>query len=114
MDEEFGFEAVIFSDLNKTREELIENILVLCSDFYDINVNEDNFLKMFNIANNNLKILKSIRREVDKLRAIHQCYLIQKVNFNGQDVIGESYESFVRKRVLLKYQSQSEVIKVML
>ena len=28
--------------------------------------------------------------------------------------IGESYESFVRKRALVKYQSQSEVIKVML
>ena len=28
--------------------------------------------------------------------------------------VGESYKSFVRKRVLVKYQSQSEVFKVML
>ena len=31
-----------------------------------------------------------------------------------QENIGESYESFVHKRALVKYQSQSEVIKVML
>ena len=28
--------------------------------------------------------------------------------------VGESYKRFVRKRALVKYQSQSEVIKVML
>ena len=30
------------------------------------------------------------------------------------DTIGDSYERFVRKRTLVKYQSQSEVMKVML
>ena len=30
------------------------------------------------------------------------------------EVIGESYESFDHKRALVKYQSRSEVIKVML
>ena len=29
-------------------------------------------------------------------------------------ITGELYESFVRKRALVKYQSQSEVIKLML
>ena len=33
---------------------------------------------------------------------------------NGQLEIGESYEFFVRKRALVKYQSQSEVITVTL
>ena len=34
-----------------------------------------------------------------------------KIDFTA---MGKSYESFVRKRALVKYQSQSEVIKVML
>ena len=33
---------------------------------------------------------------------------------NDGDDIGELYKSFVRKRALVKYQSQSEMIKVML
>ena len=37
-----------------------------------------------------------------------------KMDFEVNPFIGESYESFVRKRTLVKYQSQSEVIKLML
>ena len=42
-------------------------------------------------------------------RILCMAILISGMIFNG---IGESYESFVRKRTLQKYQSQSEVTKV--
>ena len=40
---------------------------------------------------------------------IHEIFMKE----TGEE-IGESYESFDHKRVLVKYQSQSDVIKVML
>ena len=46
---------------------------------------------------------------VDPIKS--QGYMYGQVQHNGQ--IGESYENFVRKRALVNYQSQSEVIKVM-
>ena len=89
---EFGFKSVIFSGLDTTRDQLLEDILKLCTKFHNISVNEDNFFKMFKIANNNLKILKAIRREVDEIRDIHKEYLIQKKMFESWDLIDLAFE----------------------
>ena len=89
---EFGFKSVIFSGLDTTRDQLLEDILKLCTKFHNISVNEDNFFKMFKIANNNLKILKAIRREVDDIREIHKEYLIQKKSFASWDQIDLAFE----------------------
>ena len=89
---EFGFKSVIFSGLDTTRDQLLEDILQLCTKFHNISVNEDNFFKMFKIANNNLKILKAIRREVDDIREIHKEYLIQKKMFESWDLIDLAFE----------------------
>ena len=53
----------------------------------------------------------SIGRPVER---VEQTVYMLKENDKRNKLIGESYESFVRKRALVKYQSQSEVIKVML
>ena len=107
VDEEFGFRAVIFSSPDKSQNDLIQNILELCMQFHDINVNERNFFKMFKVGNNNLKILKTIKREVDKLRQIHQDYLAFKGNFEGQEKIDLSFEYQAYFEELVQYTLRS-------
>ena len=92
VDNEFGFKSVIFSGLDTTRDQLLEDILKLCTKFHNISVNEENFFKMFKIENNNLKILKAIRREVDEIREIHKEYLIQKKMYASWDQIDLAFE----------------------
>ena len=40
--------------------------------------------------------------------------MLQQTSLENEHVIGELYESFDPKGALVKYQSQSELIKVML
>ena len=57
-----------------TGESLVNSILDICVGRYPINITEENFLKLFNIANSNVKILRSVKREVNDFKEIRRYF----------------------------------------
>ena len=61
-----------------------------------------------------LVVPQDITAEVIKPPSVIRPPSFKKAQLTQQPPVGKSYESFDRKRALVKYQSQSEVIKVII
>ena len=73
-------------------ESLVYSILEICDGKYDIGINEANFLKLFNIANSNIKILRSVKRETNDFKDIRRFFKEQMASFGDQDRIDAIFE----------------------
>ncbi len=66
--EEYGLDAVLFSGLNKSPDELSREILAQCSgrEPIDINVDSESFFRYFKVHNNDLRVLRKIKELVQR------------------------------------------------
>ena len=60
-------------------------MLKLCVDRHDIQITSENFLKIFNISNSNIEILRSIKQQVNDFNDIHASFKEQRESYSGQD-----------------------------
>ena len=86
------------------------SLIEICIGRYDISINEENFLKVFNIANNNVKILKSVKREINDFKDIRRYFKEQMNGFAGQDRIDAIFEfqAWMEQMIIEAQQRVSE------
>ena len=70
----------------------MNSILDICVGRYDIGITVANFLKVFNIANSNVKILRSVKREINDFKEIRWFFKKQMASFADQDRIDAIFE----------------------
>ena len=75
-------------------------MLGLCVDRHDIQITSENFLKIFKISNSNVKILRSIKQQVNDFNDIH-------ANFKELQK-SESYSDQEKTDLLFEYQAWIE------
>ena len=67
---ELGLDSVVFSGLERTGEQLVGDMLGLCKTRFNLSVDDETFFRLFKIHNNNLKILRSTKKEIELFKAI--------------------------------------------
>ena len=70
LDMELGIDTVVFSGIETPREKLLEDLRDICVKGVEVTINDENFLKVFKINDNRLKILRSTNREVEEFKKI--------------------------------------------
>eukprot|EP00929_Paragymnodinium_shiwhaense_P055642 TRINITY_DN27869_c0_g1_i1.p1 TRINITY_DN27869_c0_g1~~TRINITY_DN27869_c0_g1_i1.p1 ORF type:complete len:439 (+),score=92.38 TRINITY_DN27869_c0_g1_i1:65-1381(+) len=77
IEEELGFDALVFTGLQSSGKVLARELLDLCQTVppQDLRINSDNFLKYFKIGNSNVKILKSVREEVSRFNNLKKEFM---------------------------------------
>ena len=68
IEKELGIEAVVFSGIDTPREVLLQDLRKICVKGHKITIDSENFLKVFKINDNRLKILKCTNREVENFK----------------------------------------------
>ncbi|KAL5268666.1 hypothetical protein ACHWQZ_G002499 [Mnemiopsis leidyi] len=102
LDSELGIDTVVFSRLDTPRENLLEDLRQLCVDGVKITIDDENFLKVFKINDNRLKILRSTNREVENFKKIKAGFDEARKLFNNSkdqvDLIFE-YQAHMRQEI---------------
>ena len=95
-----GMDAVVYTQPNTTSSVLQQDILKVCSKSFDLSVDEENFFKLFKIANNNLKILKTTKKEVELFKQIKESFAEQRKNHkeNEKDLLFE-FQAFMTEEI---------------
>ena len=70
----------------------MNSILEICVGRHDLSITAANFLKVFNIANSNVKILRSVKREIDDFKDIRRFFKEQMAILDDQDRIDAIFE----------------------
>ena len=77
-----------FIDIYFLGDVIVNSLVEICLARHHINITDKNFLKVFNIANNNVKIIRSIKREVDDFKDIRRFFKVWQYrlwSFQGRD-----------------------------
>ena len=82
----------------------------ICIGRYDISITEENFLKIFNIANNNVKILRLVKREINDFKDIRRIFKEEMNGFANQDRIDAIFEfqAWMEEMIIEAQQRVSE------
>ena len=67
---ELGLDTVIFSSPVRTGEQLLADMLAVCRIRFNLSVDDETFFRLFKIHNNNMKILRSTKKEIELFKAI--------------------------------------------
>ena len=70
----------------------MNSILDICVGRYDIGITMANFLNVFNIANSNVKILRSVKREINDFKQIRWFFKEQMAILDAQDRVDAIFE----------------------
>jgi len=93
MDNELGLNTVVFSSLEKPAETLLDEVVVTCNKLHSIRVDDTNFLKLFKINNSNVKILRSVAREVEDFKEIRRAFTVQRQAYpSAQEQLDLTFE----------------------
>jgi len=87
-----GIADVVFSEMSTPGESLTADILNICKHPQDITVDSENFLKMFKINDKNIKILRSVKKEIADFETMRQEFYHAKDNFSPAEQIDLFFE----------------------
>jgi len=81
--DELGITNVIYSSKNQRSGKLENDILAECRKLYPIklSIDADEFFRLFKINKTNIKILKSIKKQVDDFKAIKRLFDEKRKSF---------------------------------
>jgi len=74
LETELGLDSVIFVGKDTPGASIVTSILEHCKSPQLFSINSANFLKLFKIHNNNMKILKSVRNEIESFQLMKQVF----------------------------------------
>lgn len=92
LNDELGFDRAVFTGTTTLGPVLVDDILGCCQTPMDLNINSANFLEYFNISNNNLKILRSVNKEVADFRIMKEMFYAYLPTQNQQDQVDLVFE----------------------
>ena len=99
-----------FIDIYFLGDVIVNSLVEICLTRHDINITDENFLKVFNIANNNVKIIRSIKREVDDFKDIRRFFKEQMTSLADHDRIDAIFEfqAWMEEMIIQAQQRVSE------
>jgi len=92
LEAETGITDVVFSEMSTPGQTLTADILRICKQPHDITVDSENFLKMFKINDKNIKILRSVKKEISDFETMRQDFYHAKDNFSTSEQIDLFFE----------------------
>jgi len=94
--EDLGIRDVVFSALWATRSALLHDVNAVCNKKYNLRVNDDNFLKLFKIHDNNnpniRKILVDTDQEVQEFQILKNCFDYLRKEYDAKDQVDLIFE----------------------
>ena len=114
MTNKMGTYPVVFSSKNDDGTILCKNILAQVKNAkrYEIHIESDTFLQLFQISDENVKVLQESRREVSKFASIlDEFYLLRKsMNYDSEDQMNMIFEfqAWMRDEILQAQKRFSE------
>ena len=76
-----GISDAVFSDIGTDGRTLTRDILDVCKKTFPLYVDGDNFFRFFKISNNNMKILRSCKKQVDLFKSIKEWFDRERAQF---------------------------------
>jgi len=92
LNDELGIDRAVFVGLESTTSTVINDIYRECRTPKDLTIDSDNFFKFFQITNNNIKILKTVRDEVGQFKTINHQFLDYLTRCDEQDRVDAAFE----------------------
>ena len=98
---ELGISGAVFSGASTTRAELHSTVLGLCRQRYRLSIDGENFFKLFKIHNNNLKIVRSCKKQVELFRAIKKRFYEIRSSFppSLQADLAFEFQAYMNERI---------------
>ena len=98
---ELGISGAVFSGASTTRAELQSTVLGLCRQRYRLSIDGENFFKLFKIHNNNLKIVRSCKKQVELFRAIMKRFYEIRSSFppSLQADLAFEFQAYMNERI---------------
>ena len=83
---------MLFSQPSKKAQDLIRDILNVCGEKHNLQVNDTNFLRLFKLHNNHSKILMVTAREVEAFLDLKKIFDEVKATYNAKDQVDLIFE----------------------
>ena len=103
-------ESVVFSNPSLPRGRLVAEMLRVCGRRFNLSIDEDDFFRLFKIHNNNLRIIRSSKREVELFKAIKREFDRQRPKVDKQrepDLLFD-FQAFMLNEIILAQQRVAE------
>ena len=92
-DKHLGINDVVYSSIEKSGDDLLQNILKVCSsESYDLNINSEMFLRMFKFHDSNRKTLKVTSDIKTRFKLYKDQFDMQIGNFSSKDRVNLFFE----------------------
>ena len=107
-----GIEDVVFSSIDKSGEDLLEDVLVVCRESHTLNLDCEMFLRMFKFNNSNRKILKVTDDIKRKFEHYKKQFEEQKAQFSEKEQVDLffEYKAFLTESVEESKKEMSETL----
>ena len=103
LDKELGLDKVVFSGKNIPKENVIAEMRESClEEPREMTITDENFLRFFKISNNNIKILKCSKRELNEFKTIKKDfydYLLEADENDQVDLIFE-FQAWMKEEII--------------
>ena len=83
---------MLFSQPSKKAQDLIRDILSVCGEQHNLQVNDTNFLRLFKLHNNHSKILMVTAREVEAFLDLKKIFDEERATFSAKDQVDLVFE----------------------
>ena len=103
LDSELGINSAVFSSKETSGIQLQEDILTSCQRKYHLSIDGEVFFKMFKINNNNLRILRSCKKQVDLFKAIKERFEQDRTTIpeNKQADLAFEFQAFMAEQIIV-------------
>ena len=83
---------MLFSQPRKKAQELIRDILSVCGERHSLQVNDNNFLRLFKLHSNHSKILVVTAQKVEAFLNLKKSFDEEKANFSAKEQVDLIFE----------------------
>ena len=105
-----GIDSVLFSQPRKKAQELIRDILSVCGERHSLQVNDNNFLRLFKLHSNHSKILVVTAQKVEAFKDLKKSFDEEKANFSAKEQVDLIFEfqAYLEDQITVAQQSMAE------
>ena len=100
---------MLFSQPSKKAQDLIRDILSVCGEKHNLQVNDTNFLRLFKLHNHHSKILMVTAREVEAFLDLKKNFDEERATFSAKDQVDLIFEfqAYIEEQITVAQQSMA-------
>ena len=98
---QFGIEAAVFTSIEKDATELEKDILAICEKKFKLSIDDDNFFKLFKLQTNNVRIIRSGKKQINIFRSIKKSFdeLRKAIPQDKQADLAFEFQAFMKEQI---------------